>query len=236
MRMVLLGAIVVAAGKGTRMGTKESKQYLKVGGKPILVHTLEKFQRADIVGEIVLVVGADDVALCEGYREQYGLDKIKAIVTGGGERQFSVHAGLLRSKAEWVLVHDGVRPFVASDLMARCWEAAERFGGAVAAVPVKDTIKEADSDGRVAATPDRSRLWAVQTPQAFRRESLIQAHETAFRDGFVGTDDASIAERVGIPVHIVHGDYGNIKITTPDDLEWAEFRLSKEAGKEGALN
>src|SRR5690606_30514760 len=117
-------------------------------------------------------------------------------------------------------------PFVTDALIQRCFAAAVQVGGAVAAVPVKDTIKVADEHGRVTATPDRSRLWAVQTPQTFRRDQLIAAHEAAFADGFSGTDDASIAERAGIPVQIVQGDYNNIKITTPEDLQWSEYRLS----------
>ena len=226
--MSLLGAIVVAAGKGTRMGAKESKQYIQLGGKPIIVHTLEALEQASNVSEVILVVGAQDIAMCEGLKSTYNLTKIQAIVAGGEERQSSVYEGLLRSSTEWIIVHDGVRPFVTEQLIERCWQAAERFGGSVAAVPVKDTIKVADQAGKVVATPDRATLWAVQTPQAFRRDQLLAAHEAARQDAFIGTDDASVAERYGIAVHLVTGDYNNIKITTPDDLHWAEYQLSRD--------
>src|SRR5690606_32105848 len=137
------------------------------------------------------------------------------------ERQHSVHAGLRSASSEWVLIHDGVRPFVTESLIERCRETAYRYGASVAAVPVKDTIKEADLSGKVTSTPDRSRLWSVQTPQMFRRDELLEAYEAALRDGYLGTDDASVAERYGITVHVAEGDYDNIKITTPDDLAWA---------------
>ncbi len=225
MTLTSLGAVVVAAGKGTRMGTRESKQYLRIGGKPVLVHTLEVLERSPLISEVILVVGALDIEQCESYRTEYNLGKIKTIIAGGDERQYSVYAGLLQASAEWALVQDGVRPFITMELIQRCYDAARETGGAVAAVPVKDTIKVADDNGEVSATLDRSRLWAVQTPQVFRRDQLLAAHESAMADGFLGTDDASIAERTGIPVKLVPGDYHNIKITTPDDLLWSEYRL-----------
>jgi 2-C-methyl-D-erythritol 4-phosphate cytidylyltransferase len=226
-----LGAVVVAAGKGTRMGTRESKQFLRIGGKPVLVHTLEVLEQAALVSEVILVVGALDIEQCEIYKSDYQLGKIKKIVAGGGERQHSVYAGLLQCEAQWVLVQDGVRPFLTSDMIERCYMAAMQVGGAAAAVPVKDTIKIADKHGLVTATPERSTLWSVQTPQTFRRDQLIAAHESAFKDGFIGTDDASLAERYGIPVQLVQGDYSNIKITTPEDLLWSEYRLRGYTGK-----
>lgn len=226
------GAVVVAAGKGTRMGTADRKPFLPLAEKPIVVHTLEALSGAG-VAEIVLVVGAVDVERAERLCAQYSLDKVRAVVTGGAERQHSVREGLLRLKTEWALVHDGVRPFVTPDMVRRSVEAARETGGAVAAVPVKDTIKLADESGRVAATPDRSRLWAVQTPQVFRREALIGALDAALADGFVGTDDASVAERAGIPVQLVMGDYRNIKITTPEDLALAALWLKEGESNDG---
>ena len=213
------------------MGTKESKQYIHLGGMPIVVRTLAVFEQAAVVDEVVLVVGADDVAACEQICAQYGLRKVRAVIAGGKERQHSVHEGLKRMTATWVLVHDGVRPFVTEDVIVRSYEAAKRYGGAVAAVPVKDTIKSADSSGRVTATPDRSTLWAVQTPQAFERDALLKAHERALKDAYIGTDDASVAEYSGIPVQLVLGDYANIKITTPDDLAWAEYYIHHKLAK-----
>ncbi len=221
------GAVVVAAGKGTRMGTAESKQYVVLGDKPVIVHTLEVFERTAEIGEIVLVVGEGDVPRCRRYAERYGLAKVSAIVAGGGERQESVYRGLLALSAnvEWVLVHDGVRPFITADDIVRCRREAESTGAAVLAVPVKDTIKVADADGNVRSTPDRRSLWAVQTPQAFRLSLLKRAHEKAAEERFVGTDDSQLVERIGCTVRIVEGDYRNIKLTTPDDLLWAEFAM-----------
>ncbi|WP_127584067.1 2-C-methyl-D-erythritol 4-phosphate cytidylyltransferase [Paenibacillus koleovorans] len=228
-----VGAIVVAAGTGTRMGTSESKQYLQLAGKPILIHTLERFQAMDVVGSVVLVVGADDVARCEAYAEQYGLTKVHAVTSGGSERQASVYRGLqaLPALVEWVAVHDGVRPFIGEARVRACLEEAKLSGAAVLAVPVKDTIKVADANGVIRSTPDRRSLWAIQTPQAFRLDLLREAHEQAVRDGFVGTDDAMLVERLGVEVRIAEGAYTNIKITTPEDLLWAETIAARYGGE-----
>lgn len=224
--MRTLGAVIAAAGKGTRMHTEESKQYLLLNGKPILAHTLEVFERADEVSAVVVVAGTDDIDRCRGYIEEYGLAKIQAVVAGGKERQLSVYEGLKRLDTEWVVVHDGVRPFVTVQDIVQCWWTAMVYGSAVTAVPVKDTIKIADESGMVRNTPERKSLWTIQTPQAFRRVDLMAAHERAMQEGYFGTDDAALAERSGMPVKIVEGNYDNIKITTPEDLLWAEFMLT----------
>ncbi|HEY0828592.1 MAG TPA: 2-C-methyl-D-erythritol 4-phosphate cytidylyltransferase [Bacilli bacterium] len=218
-----LGVIIVAAGKGSRMRTKESKQYLYLRGKPIIVHTLERFQQIEEVDSIVLVVGFDDRMRCQKYVEEYGLSKVNSIIAGGGERQESVYKGILALDTEWVMVHDGVRPFVSMDKVVEVWKEAKKTGAAVLAVPMKDTIKSVDRTGRIEATLDRRSLWAVQTPQAFRLADLKKAHQQAIEEQFLGTDDASLVERLGVFVHVVEGDYSNIKITTLEDLQWAEF-------------
>ncbi|WP_150275512.1 2-C-methyl-D-erythritol 4-phosphate cytidylyltransferase [Paenibacillus tepidiphilus] len=223
-----VGAVIVAAGRGTRMGTAESKQYLRLADKPIIAHTLEVFQRHPLITEIVLVTGAEDVERCREWVQTYGLDKVKAIVTGGSERQYSVHLGLRELDAEWVMVHDGVRPFVAAGEIDACYAKAKETGASVLAVPVKDTIKQVDKDGMVVSTPDRRSLWAIQTPQTFRLSDLLAAYEAAEREGYLGTDDSSLAERSGIPVAVVEGSYRNIKITTPEDLEYAEYTQVKQ--------
>lgn len=230
------GVIVVAAGKGTRMGTAESKQYLLLEGKPILVHTLETFERMPEAQEVVLVVGEHDVERCRGYAAQYGLAKAR-VVPGGAERQHSVLRGLeaLSEAAEWVLVHDGVRPFVREDRVRACWRKAMETSAAVLAVPVKDTIKVLDGDGVIVSTPDRRTLWAIQTPQAFRRSVLEEAHRQAERDGVLGTDDAMLVERLGLKVHVVESDYTNIKITTPEDLAWAAWLVKSNGGAGGNM-
>jgi 2-C-methyl-D-erythritol 4-phosphate cytidylyltransferase len=221
------GVVVVAAGKGSRMGSTESKQYLLMDHKPILVHTLEVFQQIAEVSSIVLVVGEGDESRCSQYTEQYKLSKVSAILSGGSERQASVLKGLraLPADTDWVLVHDGVRPFVTTQHVIACWQQAIKEGAAVLAVPVKDTVKIVNAEGYIESTPDRRSLWAIQTPQAFRLVDLIAAHERAEVDEFIGTDDAMLLERLGSKVAIVEGSYGNIKITTPEDLTWAEYSI-----------
>ncbi|CAM4251599.1 2-C-methyl-D-erythritol 4-phosphate cytidylyltransferase [Paenibacillus alkaliterrae] len=221
------GVVIVAAGRGTRMGTKESKQYLQLGDKPILVHTLELFQSMDLVKEMSLVVGDDDIGRCREWVRLYELTKVTAVVAGGKERQHSVHGGLKSLSTDWVMVHDGVRPLVTTAAVRACCAAAEQSGASVLAVPVKDTIKQVNEAGVIVSTPDRRSLWAIQTPQAFRRVLLLEAHERALADGFIGTDDAMVVERLGTPVTVAEGEYTNIKITTPEDLPWAEFLLAK---------
>ncbi|MBO2945844.1 2-C-methyl-D-erythritol 4-phosphate cytidylyltransferase [Paenibacillus sp. F411] len=212
------GAVIVAAGKGSRMGTRESKQFLDIGGRPIVVQTLDIFNRLPWMEEIVLVTGEDDVPRCQDWISEYGLDKVKAVVPGGRERQESVYLGILQLHSEWVMIHDGVRPFVTHEEIAACRDTAIREGAAVLAVPVKDTIKQVNGQGLITGTPARQSLWAVHTPQAFRLADLLRAHETAQQDGFTATDDAMLLEHLGLPVAITEGKYSNIKITTPDDL------------------
>ncbi|WP_425436510.1 2-C-methyl-D-erythritol 4-phosphate cytidylyltransferase [Paenibacillus herberti] len=221
------GAVIVAAGRGTRMGTAESKQFLELRGKPVLIHTLELFQSMEEIGEIVLVTGADDVERCREWCRFYRLSKVTAVLEGGSERQHSVRLGLAGLRSEWALVHDGVRPLVTANAVRLCLQQAEGTGAAVLAVPVKDTIKQVDESGVITATPDRRSLWAIQTPQAFRRVRLLEAHEQALRDGFLGTDDAMAVERLGDSVSVAEGEYTNIKITTPEDLPYAEFLLEQ---------
>lgn len=233
--MSMTGAVIVSAGVGKRMNAAVSKQYLQVGGKPIVVHAMEAFQRSNAVDAIVLVVGAGDEAYGSELARTYGLDKVSAVVAGGAERQHSVRRGVEALKAlypelEWVLVHDGARPLVTTDVVERSLAAAAVTGASVPAVPVKDTIKSADRDGIVVATPERSSLWAVQTPQAFRADVLLEAHARAEADAVLGTDDAMLVERLGIGVKIAEGDYRNVKVTTPDDLELVERWLAERAG------
>ncbi|MFC7678177.1 2-C-methyl-D-erythritol 4-phosphate cytidylyltransferase [Paenibacillus sp. GCM10028914] len=222
------GVVIVAAGKGSRMGTRESKQFLQIEGRPIVVHTMDIFNQVPWLQEIVLVTGRDDVARCEAWVKEYGLDKVSAIIPGGNERQESVYLGIKQMNTEWVMIHDGVRPFVTRDEIDTCREVALREGAAVLGVPVKDTIKQVNEQGLITATPDRHSLWAVQTPQAFRLSDLLAAHESAEREGYFGTDDAMLMERAGLPVAVAEGKYTNIKITTPEDLEYAAFLQYKK--------
>ena len=216
---------------GRRMGASLNKQYLQLGGRSILARTLELFERHPAISSIFPIIPSDEI---DYFREQIlpgiGLTKLGAIVPGGKERQDSVRNGLQQLQVSGfapdsvVLVHDGVRPLFNPELIASLVEIAALKGGAVVGVPAKDTIKEVENS-LIIATPERSRLWQVQTPQAFRFELLWRAYQQAEQDGFSGTDDASLVERLGTQVVMVEGDYRNIKITTPEDLLIAEALL-----------
>ncbi|WP_373231625.1 2-C-methyl-D-erythritol 4-phosphate cytidylyltransferase [Cohnella sp.] len=226
------GAVVVAAGRGTRMESADNKPYMQLAGRTVLAHTLEAFESCKSVKSIVLVVTpneekrAADVVRLGGYR------KITAIVPGGAERQDSVFAGLSALDTDGVLVHDAARPLILSSQIEACCRAAEEHGAAALAVPVKDTIKVSDGSGFIVATPERRTLWSVQTPQAFLRLELMQAHRQAFEEGATATDDAMLLERLGHKIAIVEGDYRNLKITTPEDLPIAELLMARRAGEE----
>ncbi len=220
--------IVPAAGMGRRMGASINKQYLLLAGKPILAHTLEIFQQAEFIDEIYPVVPGEEIEYCRtNVVERYGMDKVRRIIAGGAERQNSVLNALRAIPAEAddiILIHDGVRPFVPLAAVRRSLELACEYDGALVAVPVKDTVKVV-RDAFSVDTPPRETLWLAQTPQTFRYGVIRAAHELAAAEGFTATDDAALLERHGMNVHIVIGDYRNIKITTPEDLVLAEAIL-----------
>ena len=229
-------ALVPAAGMGRRMGAGINKQYLQLGGMPILARTLRLFEDAPFVDLIVPVIPEDEIAFCrEQVVERYGFRKIREIVAGGKERQQSVLNGLRslngRADDDIILIHDGVRPFVSQHMVQRSIEVARECDGALVAVPVKDTVKVVE-DGIVTTTPLRETLWLAQTPQTFRYGVIRAAHEIADAEQFLGTDDASLVERLNDKVHIVIGDYRNIKITTPEDLVLAEAFLKAATNSE----
>ncbi|MBA4495863.1 2-C-methyl-D-erythritol 4-phosphate cytidylyltransferase [Paenactinomyces guangxiensis] len=204
------------------MGVKESKQFLLFHHHPILLHTLRVFETHPEVEEIVVVTRENEIGRVKQLIAQDGLMKVKQVVAGGKERQESVYRGLTCLTTEWVLVHDAVRPFVSHASISRLLTTARMHGAAILAVPVKDTVKQVDQAGIVEMTPDRSRLWAVQTPQAFRTQILLEAHEQASGQEAAATDDSMLVEQLGIDVRVVEGEYTNIKLTTPDDLIVAE--------------
>jgi 2-C-methyl-D-erythritol 4-phosphate cytidylyltransferase len=219
------------------MGAAINKQYLLLDGKPILAHTLQLFQEAEFVDEIYPVVPVEEIAYCQQeVVERYGLDKVKRIIPGGAERQNSVLNGLRAlddcEVNDIVIIHDGVRPFVPVAVIRRSVEMAMEYDSTVVAVPVKDTVKIV-SEGFAVETPARETLWLAQTPQTFRYGVIRSAHEVAEVDGFMGTDDASLLERLGDRVHLVIGDYRNIKITTPEDLFLAEAFLKQSLSHPG---
>ncbi len=230
----MVTAIIVAAGSGVRMGEGPPKQYRLLSGKPLLCHALSAFDRADCVDRLVLVTPKEEkLSVIRPIMERSPVKKPLALALGGDCRQGSVYNGLLASDpaTEIVLVHDAARPFVSAAETARCVAAARAHGAAVLAHPASDTIKCADEEGRVLETLDRSRLWQVQTPQAFSFRLLLEAHEKALEEGFSGTDDAALVERLGRPVLLVFGSRWNIKITGPDDLLIAEAIMAARRGK-----
>lgn len=228
-------ALIPAAGMGKRMGGEINKQYLPLGDRPILAHTLRLFQEAEFIDEIYPILPEDEIDFCRSrVVEPYGLDKVKRIIAGGAERQESVLNGLRAldgcGEEDIVVIHDGVRPFVTMPIIRRSVEMAMEHDSAVVAVPAKDTVKIV-ADGCAVQTPPRETIWLAQTPQTFRYGVIRSAHELAEAEGFVGTDDASLLERLGDPVHLVIGDYCNIKITTPEDMLLGELFL-RQAGEE----
>jgi len=225
-------AVVPAAGAGLRMGKGRAKQFLDLGGKPLLAVTLHIFQHSPAIHEVTLVVPSDEVEYCKReIVQRYGLEKVKRVVAGGERRQDSVRLGLEASAGagfEIAIIHDGVRPLVRPDLIQRVATAAQKEGAVVAALPAKDTVKEVNGNRVVGRTHDRSRIWLVQTPQGFRFDDLLSAHRMALAQGWEdATDDALLIEKIGISVHVVEGAEDNIKVTTPHDLELARFLLRR---------
>jgi 2-C-methyl-D-erythritol 4-phosphate cytidylyltransferase len=224
--IVTVGVIIPAAGRGKRMGAPVNKPFLPLGGQPVLLHTLRVFDTHPQVDEIVVVSAARETERVKELLRNQGLSKVTQVIPGGAERQESVFRGLKVLSTEWVLVHDAVRPFVTHELIDSLLRAVRLHEAAVLAVPLKDTVKMVGEAGVVEKTPDRRRLWAVQTPQAFRRTLLEDAHRRAAEVGLVGTDDAMLVEELGAEVRVVPGDYANIKLTTPEDLAIAEAILT----------
>jgi 2-C-methyl-D-erythritol 4-phosphate cytidylyltransferase len=214
-------AIVPAGGLGARIGSRRPKQYLRLGRAPILVATLRALVRARGLDGIVVAVPATHVEATRRLLARLKVPKILDVVAGGADRQESVWRALQRvpESAQWIVVHDAVRPFITGALVERV-RAAAASGAATCGVPVRETVKRV-KDGVIEATVDREGLWLTQTPQAFARALLWEAHEKARRDGVVGTDDAVLVERLGMTVAMVHGLGQNLKITTPEDLQTA---------------
>lgn len=226
-----ISVVIPGGGIGKRMGRKTPKQFLRLGGMTILERTVRVFHSLPEVGEIVLVVPAPFVARARRMKRLSGLVKIAEIVPGGKKRQESVYRGLAacRMRGGLVLIHDAVRPLVEPGLIRDVIRQARRTGAALAAVEVKDTVKAQmpEHPGFTRRTLPRETLWAAQTPQGFRFDLIWQAHKSALRSGFIGTDEASLVERIGHPVKIVRGNERNIKVTTPADRHWAEFFLKR---------
>jgi 2-C-methyl-D-erythritol 4-phosphate cytidylyltransferase len=226
----MIAAIIAAAGIGVRMGHKTPKPYLNLAGKPILAHTLEVFEKAKEIREVVVVVHPDELENCqENVIAPFGFKKVLRLVPGGKERQDSVYHALKtlqrEDDLEIILVHDGVRPFITQEQIRRVIQGARQHGAAILGIPAQDTLKRVDSQGRVIQTLERRDIWQIQTPQAFQAPLLWRAFVEAYSRNFYGTDEASLLEELNLPVAVIPGSPLNLKITTREDLELAEAML-----------
>lgn len=229
-------AIIPAGGVGRRMGTGIPKQYISLAGIPILARTLQVFQQSPVIDEVFIAVPDSDISEVRlTIVERYGLTKVRLILPGGSERQDSVYNALQHASDEYgiIVIHDGVRPFVSVDLIGRAVAAAGEFGAITVGIPVKDTVKEVSAEGGVNKTVTREGLWLTQTPQAFLRPIIIAAYRKAAADGFYGTDDASLVERMDIPVRMIPGESDNIKVTTPDDVLLGDLLIRRSSCERG---
>lgn len=227
-------AIVLAAGKGSRMKSKIQKQYMELKGYPVLYYSLKAFEDS-VVDDIILVTGKDEISYCrEEIVNRYHVTKVKKIIAGGKERYLSVLNAILAIKEEnyqRVLIHDGARPLISQEIINRCIEGIDKYKACVAAVPVKDTIKVANEENIAIHTPERKTLWTVQTPQAFDAQLIIEAYLLLKENIEAGneilvTDDAMVVETfLKKYVKLIEGSYNNIKITTPEDLNFASSLL-----------
>jgi 2-C-methyl-D-erythritol 4-phosphate cytidylyltransferase len=225
-------AVIPAAGLGIRMDSIKPKQFLDLGGKPLLTVTLEHFQECRLVDSIIVVVPRQDVDYClQEVVNPYALSKVFTVISGGKRRQDSVRNGIeaVAHTCRWVLIHDGVRPLVTKDLIQKVISAAYNFRAVTTGLPITESVKAADSQSRILRSIDRSDLWLIQTPQIFRREDIHRAHQEALKQGWKeATDDAFLIEKMGIPINIIEGEQSNIKVTTPYDLQIARFLISNK--------
>lgn len=225
-------AVILAAGASTRMNMDIGKQFFPLLGVPAAARAMLAFEAADEISAVVVVCRPEDRKQMEIVANGCGAKKITAFVPGGDTRQKSAAAGAaaVPDGTEFLAVHDGARPLVRPGEIDSCVADARRWGAAALAVPVKDTIKVAGTDGFVASTPDRSLLWAVQTPQVFRRELYESALRRAESEGCDYTDDCQLLEHAGVRVHLCRGSYENLKLTTPEDIISAEAVLRRREG------
>lgn len=233
MGMQMITGIVVAAGSGKRMNTNIQKQFLEIHGRPLIYYALKAFEDSR-VNQVILVTGEENLQYCrQEIVEKYGFSKVKAVVAGGNERYHSVYNGLVAAEgSEYVLIHDGARPMVTVEMIDDIIIRVQENYACISGMPVKDTIKLTDAEGMVESTPDRSKMWAVHTPQAFEYSLIREAHERFQAAGSPAgiTDDGMLVEiYMEHPVRMVCGSYTNMKVTTPDDLPLAELLLTERA-------
>ena len=224
-----VSVIIPAAGRGTRMGKSINKQYISLDNKAILTHTIMAFDNCPYIDEILVVVASNEEKLFKNtVLKEYKIKKPYKIVVGGSTRQASVYNAVKKvdKRCTIISVHDGARPLISNKEIINTVLGAKKFGGCVLGVPVKETVKQADEKGFVSATVERSTLYNIRTPQVFKADILKAAFENAEKKGIIGTDDSYLVEQYGLKVKIIKGSYNNIKITTPEDLIYAQEILS----------
>lgn len=245
MKRARCAAVVLAGGRGKRMGTTLAKQYLMIQDRPVLWYSLDVFEKSEWIDDVILVTGKGQIPYCrQEVVDRYRFQKIRAVVEGGAERYHSVWEGLrVLEQAHWkdgyIFIHDGARPFISELILERAYEEVTKSRACVVGMPVKDTVKIADEKGCIDITPKRSLVWQIQTPQVFAADLIIPAYREMIQkekelldQGIQITDDAMVVENVcGCPIRLVEGSYDNIKITTPEDLDLAEVLVGKRCKK-----
>ncbi len=225
-------AIILAAGSGSRMGLENTtKQMLNLDGMPVACRSIAIFEKCDKIKDIIVVAREDEISRYSIFAKEYGFKKIKKVVAGGKTRQESAMCGfkVISDKSDFVAIHDAARCLITEQNIYDVIQAAEKYGAASAASPVKDTIKLTNSQGFVMSTPERSTVWAAQTPQIFKADIYRAAAFWALKNKYEGTDDNSLAEEIGVRVKLVDCGYENIKITTPEDLHFAKMLLKNRS-------
>lgn len=225
-----VSVIIVAAGLGQRMGGSISKQLLELKGRPVLYYCIKAFNKIEEIDEIIVVVNRKIFGSVKSLIIKSKFKKVKELVIGGRERQYSVYNGLKKLKChlnQIVLIHDGVRPLVTKKIIRDVIRNSKKFGSAIPALPVKDTLKMSEDGDFVLKTINRNNIWSIQTPQGFKYNIINQAFEKARKDNFIGSDDAALIERIGVKPKIVPGSFKNIKITTPEDVKIAKKFMKK---------
>lgn len=224
-----ISAVIVAGGRGRRMGADMNKVFLRLGGMEIIARTLTAFERCPDIGEIIIVTGAADMERVRSIAGRYNIKKTAAIVEGGAERQNSVYNGLRAASGDFAAIHDGARCLITPEEISAVVHDATVFGAAALGVKVKDTLKSIDDAGNITGTPDRERTVQIQTPQVFPTDGIKALHERAAAEGVTVTDDCSVFEHYGRSVHVTQGSYDNIKLTTPEDVFVGEQILKRRS-------
>ncbi len=220
------GAVIAAGGSGTRFGASVPKQYIDICGMPVIAHTIGKFQASEYIDEIVIVTHKDYVVYCNDIVKEFNLNKVTTIVEGGADRQESVYKGIKASESEYVLIHDAARPLVSVEDIDNCCINLDKYDCCSLGAKIVDTIKHSEDGNFIDATVDRSKLWAIQTPQCFKKSIIVKCHKNAVFDGFRATDDCMLAEKYGYEIKLIEAKSYNVKITTQKDLSIAEVLLN----------